>query len=45
MKINDYPEPDIRDLGPDDAPTILLDPSRTFQDFGQIDFMPMKDFV
>lgn len=45
MKINDYPEPEIRDLGPDDAPTILLDPSRTFQDFGQIDFMPMKDFV
>lgn len=45
MKINDYPEPEVRDLGPDDAPSILLDPSRTFQDFGKIDFMPMKEFV
>ena len=45
MKINEYPEPDIRDLGPDDAPSILLDPSRTFEDFGQIDFTPLKDTV
>ena len=33
MKLNDYPEPEIRPLGPDDAPTILLDPSRTFRRF------------
>lgn len=45
MKINDYPEPEVRDLGPDDAPSILLDPSRTFRDFGEIDFMSMKEFV
>ena len=30
MKLNDYPEPEIKPLGPDDAPSILLDPSRTF---------------
>ncbi len=45
MKINEYPEPDIRDLGPDDAPSILLDPSRTFKDFGDIEFTPLKDTV
>ena len=33
MKLNDYPEPEIRPLGPDDAPSILLDPSRTFARF------------
>jgi nucleoside-diphosphate-sugar epimerase len=45
MKINQYPEPEVRDLGPDDAPTILLDPSRTFKDFGDIQFTPMQEFV
>src|SRR5690606_4483884 len=25
MKLSDYPEPEIRELGPDDAPSILLD--------------------
>jgi len=38
LKLNDYPEPEIRPLGPDDAPSILLDPARTFQDFGDISF-------
>lgn len=45
MKINDYPAPEVRELGPDDAASILLDPSRTFADFGKIDFMPMEEFV
>jgi nucleoside-diphosphate-sugar epimerase len=45
MDLPVYPEPDIRDLGPDDAPTILLDPSRTFQDFGQIQFAPLQETV
>ena len=36
MRLNEYPEPEIRPLGPDDAPTILLEPSRTFRDFGEI---------
>jgi UDP-glucose 4-epimerase len=45
MKLNDYPEPEIRPLGPDDAPTILLDPSRTFRDFGEITFTPLDEIV
>ena len=34
MKLNDYPEPEVKPLGKDDAASILLDPSRTFADFG-----------
>jgi UDP-glucose 4-epimerase len=45
MKLNDYPEPEIRPLGTDDAPTILLDPSRTFSDFGEIRFTPLDEIV
>jgi UDP-glucose 4-epimerase len=41
----EYPEPEIRALGPDDAPSILLDPSRTFQDFGQVEFTPLATLV
>jgi UDP-glucose 4-epimerase len=39
------PAVDVRDLGPDDAPSILLDPSRTVQDFGSIDFTPLEETV
>ncbi len=45
MKLNAYPEPDVRPLGPDDAPSILLDPSRTFADFGEIAFTPLDQIV
>ena len=45
MELDSYPEPEIRDLGPDDAPSILLDPSRTFQDFGEISFTPLHQTV
>lgn len=45
MELNEYPEPEIRDLHPDDAPSILLDPSRTFNDFGQIQFTSIKTTV
>ena len=45
MKLPTHPEADIRELGPDDAPSILLDPSRTFQDFGQIAFTPLAETV
>jgi UDP-glucose 4-epimerase len=45
MKLNDYPEPEVRPLGPDDAPTILLDPSRTFRDFGEVSFTPFDEIV
>ena len=36
MGLNEYPEPEIRELGEDDAPSILLDPSRTMADFGEL---------
>ena len=45
MGITPYPDVEIKDLGPDDAPSILLDPSRTFQDFGKIEFTPLKETV
>lgn len=45
MKLNHYPEPDVMALGKDDAASILLDPSRTFKDFGAIDFTPLETFV
>jgi nucleoside-diphosphate-sugar epimerase len=45
MMINDYPEPEIRPLGPDDARSILLDPARTFADFGEVEFTPLADFI
>ena len=45
LKMTEYPAPDVRDLGPDDAPSILLDPSRTFKDFGQVDFTPLDQLV
>jgi UDP-glucose 4-epimerase len=45
MKLNHYPEPEIRPLGPDEAPSILLDPSRTFEDFGEVKFTPLDEIV
>jgi len=45
MKLNDYPEPEIRPLAADDAPTILLDPNRTFRDFGAMEFTSLDEIV
>jgi UDP-glucose 4-epimerase len=45
MKLNAYPEPEMKPLGPDDAPSILLDPSRTFSDFGEIEFTPLDEIA
>jgi UDP-glucose 4-epimerase len=45
MKINDYPEPELKPLGPDDAPSILLDPARTFKDFGAVEFTPLDEIA
>ena len=45
MKLNAYPEPEIKPLGPDDAPSILLDPSRTFADFGDVQFTSLDDIA
>lgn len=39
------PTPDMRALGPDDAPSILLDPIRTFEDFGPVTFTPLQEMV
>ena len=45
MKFEEYPEAEIKDLGPDDVASILLDPSRTFKDFGDIEFTPLEETV
>ena len=45
MKINDYPEPEIKKLSADDASSILLDPSKTFEDFGEIEFATLDQIV
>lgn len=45
MGLPDKPQADIKELGPDDVFSILLDPSRTFQDFGQIEFTPLQTTV
>ncbi len=45
MKLEEYPEPEIRDIGPDDTFSILLDPSRTFADFGEIKFTSIEETV
>ena len=36
---------EIRPAHADDAPSILLDPTRTFQDFGAIEFTPLEVLV
>jgi UDP-glucose 4-epimerase len=45
MEMKSYPAPEVRELGPDDAPSILLDPSRTFVDFGKIEFTSLGETV
>lgn len=45
MKLNAYPEPEERPLGPDDAPSILLDPERTFADFKDVTFTPLDEIA
>jgi UDP-glucose 4-epimerase len=45
MKLNHYPEPEVRPLGADDAPSILLDPARTYIDFGHVEFTPLDEIV
>jgi UDP-glucose 4-epimerase len=45
MKLNHYPEPEMRRLSADDAPSILLDPSRTLADFGEISLTPLDEIV
>lgn len=45
MELKEYPVPEVRELGPDDAPSILLDPSRTFADFGKVEFTSLGETV
>ncbi len=45
MHLNDYPEPELRPLAPDDVASILLDPSRTRIDFGPLEFTPLEETV
>ena len=45
MDFGEYPEPDVKDLAPDDVASILLDPSRTFKDFGNIEFTSLEETV
>lgn len=45
MGFNEYPAPDVKPLGPDDVASILLDPSRTFADFGDIAFTSLEETV
>ncbi len=43
LGLDQYPQPEIRELAPDDAPSILLDPSRTWADFGPMSFTPLSE--
>lgn len=45
MNLENYPKPDIIKLGEDDVFSILLDPSKTFKDFGEFDFTPIEETV
>ena len=45
MKLNDVPEVEMKPLGPDDAPSILLDPERTFGDFSDVTFTPLDEIA
>ena len=45
MDLKNVDDPEIKELGPDDTYSILLDPSKTFQDFGKIKFTPINQTV
>ncbi len=45
MGFNEYPEPEIKELSEDDVESILLDPSKTIKDFGNIEFTPLNKIV
>jgi nucleoside-diphosphate-sugar epimerase len=45
LSLDEIPEPDRRPLSADDAPSILLDPSRTLADFGSLEFTPLRETV
>jgi len=45
MDVPGKPKAEVRPLGPDDVSSILLDPSRTFEDFGGMTFTPLQHTV
>ena len=45
MNLPGNPRAEVKELGPDDVFSILLDPSRTFEDFGPIQFTPLAETV
>ena len=45
MDVPGKPEAEVKPLGPDDVFSILLDPSKTFKDFGDIKFTPLNQTV
>lgn len=45
LGISPASEPEVRDIGHDEAPSILLDPSRTEKDFGSITFTELPTTV
>ena len=45
MGLSPAPQAERRELAPDDVASILLDPSRTFDDFGAIRFTPLRETV
>jgi UDP-glucose 4-epimerase len=45
MQINSPAEPEVKPHGPDEAASILLDPTRTIADFGPIEFTPLDEIA
>jgi UDP-glucose 4-epimerase len=45
LGLDPIPEVEVKDLGEDDAPSILLDPTRTFEDFGDIRFTSLQETI
>lgn len=45
LGMDPVPDVEVKDLGEDDAPSILLDPSRTFQDFGALEFTSLQETI
>ncbi|NRQ01191.1 NAD-dependent epimerase/dehydratase family protein [Marinobacterium sp. xm-d-530] len=45
MDLPESPVAEVKALGPDDVFSILLDPTRTFEDFGQLEFTPLETTV
>lgn len=45
MDIPGRPQAEVKELGPDDVFSILLDPSRTFADFGDLEFTSLEETV